>query len=251
MENDDRSVIRNLLRELSWEGKSIRNYRNGGIGYENVLTAEVFQILDFLPREHFLGSIIDELNVDNDDLKTKIKKEIEKGVFTLLPGNFYLKPSGDSHQTKHAVQPDGILEFDSVYTVIEAKRIRHNSFQEKQLAREFVLATKEARDKSPLLLLILGQEPPVLVKGKGRLSIEDSIVSPLEEIVLNTEGHPLAMEEIKELIKHHTAWITWQKIQEIIIKQLESYCELDLPISNKNSVTRLCNSLLESIEVHG
>ena len=110
-----------------------------------------------------------------------------------------------------------IIEFDSVYIVIEAKRIRSNSFQEKQLAREFVLATKENIDKTPLLLLILSHEPPVLVKGEGRQTIEHSIITHLEEVMFNTEDHPLSVEEIKELINEHTAWITWDKIEEIII----------------------------------
>ena len=52
------SVLGRLLEELSWVGKTIKNYREGGRGYENVLTAEVFQSLDFLPRKHFFGEIV-------------------------------------------------------------------------------------------------------------------------------------------------------------------------------------------------
>ena len=45
------SVLGRLLEELSWAGNTIRNYREGGRGYENVLTAEALQGLDFLPRK--------------------------------------------------------------------------------------------------------------------------------------------------------------------------------------------------------
>ena len=48
-------AVRCLLDELSWEGNAWK-YREGGLGLENVLTAEVFQALDFLPREAFLGA---------------------------------------------------------------------------------------------------------------------------------------------------------------------------------------------------
>jgi len=57
------TTINRLLAEVSWEGSKIANYKvgkahEGGRGFENVLTAEVFNALDFLPREHFLGSIL-------------------------------------------------------------------------------------------------------------------------------------------------------------------------------------------------
>ena len=51
------SITGRLLEEISWEGNA-RRYRRGGQGRENVLTAEVFQILDFLPRDRFLGEVI-------------------------------------------------------------------------------------------------------------------------------------------------------------------------------------------------
>ncbi|MBD2648195.1 hypothetical protein H6G92_18560, partial [Nostoc foliaceum FACHB-393] len=44
-------VIGRLLQELSWVGSTIKEYRDGGRGFENVLTAEVFLALDFLPRQ--------------------------------------------------------------------------------------------------------------------------------------------------------------------------------------------------------
>ena len=52
-----RSALCSLSNEISWEGNA-RKYRHGGPGLENVLTVEVFQALDFLPRTEFLGRII-------------------------------------------------------------------------------------------------------------------------------------------------------------------------------------------------
>lgn len=54
----NRSALGRLLEELSWVGSSIRGYRSGGRGYENVLTAEVLGALDFMPRSAFLGAVI-------------------------------------------------------------------------------------------------------------------------------------------------------------------------------------------------
>jgi len=47
------SFVGRLLEEISYEGKKVRVYRDGGLGRENVLTTEVFQALDFMPRTLF------------------------------------------------------------------------------------------------------------------------------------------------------------------------------------------------------
>jgi hypothetical protein len=54
----NRTVIGRLLEEISWEGSSVRKYRKGGRGLENVLTAEVLLPLSYLPRDKFLGAVI-------------------------------------------------------------------------------------------------------------------------------------------------------------------------------------------------
>lgn len=51
-------VIGQLLQHISWVGNTVKAYRNGGQGFEDVLTAEVFLALDFLPRQSFLGAVI-------------------------------------------------------------------------------------------------------------------------------------------------------------------------------------------------
>jgi len=154
------SVMARLLEELSWMGPKIRDYRNGGRGYENVLTAETLQALDFLPRKAFLGAVLDIAH-GADTARTKLISEIEEAKVTLLPGNQSLIPSGGQHQTQMSVQPDGIIKSANTYTILEAKRICRSSFQPEQLSREYVLALRDAGPRTPILLLILGTFPPV------------------------------------------------------------------------------------------
>jgi hypothetical protein len=52
------SVIGRLLEAISWEGRNVRAYRQGGRGVENVLTAEVLLPLSYLPRDAFLGAVL-------------------------------------------------------------------------------------------------------------------------------------------------------------------------------------------------
>jgi len=241
------SVLGRLLEELSWVGKTIKNYREGGRGYENVLTAEVFQSLDFLPRKQFFGEIIK--NSHGADATRKILfDEIENIDFCLLPGNHYLIPSGTRHQTKLPVQPDGLIESENIYGVIEAKRIRSSSFQSEQLAREYVLALRDSNDKKPLLFLILGDKPPVKVTKHGKISIKDSIEIYIESVLERTERHSISKEVAMAQVDDVVCWITWEEIYNITKSQKDLFSIEDN--STRASITRLANSIIKSIEWH-
>ena len=80
------SAIGRLLREISWEGKKTTQYRKGGLGHENVLTTEVFQALDFLPRRLFLGAVLAEAT-GADSARQQLVAEIEDAELDLLPGS--------------------------------------------------------------------------------------------------------------------------------------------------------------------
>jgi hypothetical protein len=85
------SVLGRLLEELSWEGSSIRKYRDGGRGAENVLTAEVLMGLDFLPRQAFLGAVVAGAH-GSEAARRVLREEIEAAVITFLPPEIVLNP---------------------------------------------------------------------------------------------------------------------------------------------------------------
>ena len=58
VEGGNVSVIGRLLEEISWEGSRVKQYREGGRGMENVLTAEVLLPLTYLPRAPFLAPVL-------------------------------------------------------------------------------------------------------------------------------------------------------------------------------------------------
>ena len=91
MEHSDiPSAIGHLLEELSWSGRKIKEIRGGGRGIENVLTAEVLQALDFLPRTAFLGAVLRETHGGATLLKDTLLAEIEQASVTVLPGSMDL-----------------------------------------------------------------------------------------------------------------------------------------------------------------
>jgi hypothetical protein len=247
LNSENKSILGRLLEELSWEGSTIKKYRDGGRGYENVLTTEVFQSLDFLPRNQFLGEVIKSA-LGADKAREILVTEIEQANLCILPGNHYLIPSGKSHQTKLSVQPDGLIETNHIYGLIEAKRIRSSSFQKEQLAREFVLALRESGNRTPLLILVLGKEPPVSVQSHGRKTIKDAIELYIESVLKRTEGHSITKEEALSKVNDVVCWITWDSISRIVASQKELFTNKKSSLDN--CIVRLSDSVINSIDWH-
>lgn len=242
------SVIGSLLGDISWAGKTVNKYRNGGKGLENVLSAEVLQLLDFLPRKEFLGELIKRLHSDNSVVIEKLYSEINEATFNLFPGNHYLKSKPTSHQKGISVQPDGILETPSVYGLLELKRIKKSSFQPLQLAKEFYLVTRDAKERIPLLILIISKEPPVAVQSNGRVDIFDYIKKTLPDVYQVADSHHLTENQVKGLVNQHVAWITWPEIRSTVIHLKEKY---DGSKSSINaSIARICEALITAIDFH-
>jgi hypothetical protein len=244
----NRSVIGRLLQELSWVGRSIRDYRQGGVGYENVLVAETMLALDFLPRAEFLGAVLGAAN-GAAGARAALIDEIETAELLTLPPEIKLRPSAPSYQEQLIVQPDGSLISPSVYALVEAKRIRQGRFQEEQLAREFVAVTREAVGRIPLLLLIIPTPPPVPVAHLGRLSVTDAIAARLDAVLGRTEASELTADDLRCRINDTVAWITWPQLADAVARARRDL-HIDQP-SIAASVTRLCDFIADAIDRHG
>ena len=240
------SVLGRLLQELSWVGANIRDFHDGGLGFENVLTAEALTALDFLPRTDFLGAVLQAAH-GAAAARSKAVAEIEEAVITLFPEQLVLRPNAPTNQTL-VVQPDGSMTSTGSYVMIEAKRIRRSTFQPEQLAREYVSLMREAQGRAPLLLLILGSEPPVAVTGHGRMGIEDTISLHLSSVLERTEDHDLDESSLRESVPEVLSWITWQELGSVVAKQQGIFCS-DNPSVNA-TVSRLAGSLTDSIVRH-
>ncbi len=148
-----------------------------------------------------------------------------------------------------SVQPDGIIETTNTYTILEAKRIRTSSFQPEQLAREFVLALREAGPRKPILLLIIGAPPPVKVTKHGKLSLQEAISLYLDSVLVRAENHFFTAEYARLLINDVVCWITWHEIFEIVERQRDAFRTPDE--SMKRCVHRLSASVIDAISWHG
>lgn len=242
------SALGRLLNELSWEGDPCR-YRHGGLGLENVLTVEVFQALDFLPRAEFLGPIIRSAAGGSPATLQLLAEQVEDLSFSLLPGEVRLAEGATNGKSRLTLQPDAILESPSVYCMVEAKRIKRGSFQEEQLAREFLAVLKKAGDRKGLLFLILPAPPPVCVKRHGRMALHDAVVRWLPQVLERAEGEFPAFNELESTIDSILAYTTWRRVYDEVERALNNFSSATPSVCG--SVRRLANAVLDSVRRHG
>lgn len=238
---ENSSVIGRLLEEISWDGRNVRAYRDGGRGRENVLTAEVLWPLSCLPRGAFLAEVLCQAHGAADS-RLRAAAEVEQAMVTLLPDQIELGPEAI------AVQPDATMTSPGTYVMVEAKRIRRSSFQAHQLPRELVALIREAGDRSPLLLLILGDPPPVSVTRRGRLPLRDALVVDLGEVLAKTPEIESTVGELIDRLPEIVAWITWAEIAQITRRQAELFHSA--PDGLAGTVMRLTEAVTHAIEWH-
>lgn len=241
------SAIQNLLDELSWEGKSTA-YRGGGAGKENVLTAEVWQALDTLPRTAFLGAVLERAH------RVELRSPSDSGASEERPvtparaaGDFVCEVlCGDrtSDTGSVRIQPDVLLESDETVVVVEAKRIHGGAFQTEQIARNVLVLESVRRGRHGVLLLVLGTPPPIRVKGLGAMDVEDALDAGLTAIRCRDALTP----EVEELAVT-VAWTTWAEIAHSVSEALESFTNDDADVVR--SVRRQGEQLLEAVAFHG
>lgn len=234
-----------VLKTIFWEEKLFRAYQVGRISMERYLTQEVFRILDFLPRKHFLGEVIKSLNIKDDYTKSTLYSKVENNEFTLSPSIHYMREPFLLHKNL-AVEPEKITESLFAYTMREAKRIKPNAYRKKQLVYKFSAVIKKPLEKNPLLLLILGNKPPVLMIGSKRKYIEEGIIDNLSIIHDLKNSNSLPVRELNRMVNKHLAWTTWEDIKNIIIRQYNTY-ETD-NLSDKRYIRRMCDTLVQAIK---
>ena len=229
------SAIRRLLDEISWEGNASK-YRDGGLGRENVLTAEVLQALDFLPRRAFLGEVLS--NAFGADLaREHIGLDVEELILDVLPGDLEL-PS-----LKIRAQPDALLSSDKSLVFVEAKRIRASAFQEEQLARELLLTAHHAAGRHCMLLLVLGSPPPIPVRGHGVLDIADAVQLG-SQMISERLGQEVAMPHPLTTV----AYTTWAEIASMVSSAADAYAVGDQ--STVRAIRRIAATAAEAVNAH-
>ena len=231
------SVIGRLLEEISWEGRRSRMYRQGGRGIENVLTAQVLQALDLLPRTAFLGRVIRDAH-GADAARARVAGEVEDLTVAFLPEEMTLAADGAR------VQADALLTGPSTVVLVEAKASGRSPFQPAQLSREYRALLQQAGDRMPLMLLMLGAPPPMMVSGSGLL---DPLAALAAELRAHGSDAP-ATDELLQRAPEALAWTTWTDIAAVVADEMT---RLKIPDpSVAAAVRRTAQSLVDAVSWH-
>lgn len=227
-----------LLDEISWEGNA-RKYRGGGRGRENVLTTEVFSALDFLPRTAFLGAVLGAA-VGADNARAALIEDIEMASVEVLSGDLRpTLPSGE--HAAWTIQPDGLIGSEECVCLVEVKRLRSTSFQQRQIARTALTVVDLAKKRTAFALLVLPEEPPVRVAKHGRMRIPDALRLGLDDSVWTED-------EIEEVSSEHFTWITWRSLGETVRTAADRFISSDPSIDG--SVRRLAEEVQHALARH-
>ena len=244
------TAIGRLIEVISWHGKSIKHFRNQGSGMEDVLTTEVMQALDLLPRSHFLAPVLEACEGLATDARAHLADEAEALRIEAHADRFHLNPSDDQHQSAIAVDPDVVLETPEVLGFIEAKRLASSAaFQQEQLARQYFVLTREAAARPSCLILLLGSDPPVKVKGiPGKVGPVEAIRETLRAVYDRADPHPLSLDTLLERVDDHLLWITWQRLEEVVASATKTFSSGNRSIDA--SVARTAQPILGSVARH-
>lgn len=131
--------------------------------------------------------------------------------------------------------------------LVEAKRIRAGAFQPEQLAREYLCLLRDFLRPTRLLLLILPVPPPIMVRGHGRLSINDAILSRLPAVHAAAVAPP-PIDDLAASIESACAWITWSGIDAIIDEAGHQFSNPDASVVR--AVQRGAGSIRRAIAWH-
>ncbi len=165
---------------------------------------------------------------------------------SLLPGdmpvNLLAAPA-----KKFIVQPDAVILSPDVFAFVEAKRIRTSAFQPEQLAREYVTVITNTGDRSPLLFL-LGVEPPVSVRGLGKMPLADAIRLHLPAVLERAGDVGMSEDDLMGKIDEVVCWISWEGVASSVEAQLASFSSGDA--STDAAVKRIGNQAMGAIAWH-
>ena len=162
--------------------------------------------------------------------------------FRVLPGDVRAVGAVGA-ESAWAVQPDARLESDRAAVWVEAKRIGRSSFQEHQLARTLAALLSHARDRTPLLLLVLGAPPPVQVQRLGKVGVAEAVDHSLPHL-----GPAVDRRRARDAAES-VCWITWDGIDAAIADADAAYRNDDA--STLAAVHRMADGVRGAIARHG
>ena len=230
-ESDSVEKVRLMLRETS----------------EDLLTADVFGAIKYLPRIPYLQKIlhsIAEKNPQAEKYKNHINllsEYIDTLKFVFWPS--YPTPVGLPGST---TEPDLEISDTNILLFFEAKL--HSGFGEFQIERELAVGLQQSKGREFFLVLVTaGMSPPRIRRQGQRLKMTDYIKSISSSSVVS--------KDITDLLKKNAdrvLWISWQGIISALDKAFKNHTHMcELPPAEESRAPDILEDLTELMVMRG
>lgn len=185
---------------------------------EDLLTADVFGAVKYLPRE-YLASVLKAVAAQNsraDQFKEHLASlgaSLCEGAFAFWPS--YPNPEG---MTGGSTEPD--VEFAGPETLVFLEAKLHSGFGEQQIERQLLIGLEQARGREFFLILVTaGIRPPRVRLGDRRL--------PVDEYLRNLPGSGTLPKECARLLSANAGrvlWANWRSVFSAMERALKQHC---------------------------
>jgi len=191
---------------------------------EDLLTADVFGVLKYLPRRPYLAAVLETLaqrNPASPELQNalpQMRQGIQEWSFRFWPS--YSTPYGLSDGR---TEPDIQIADERSFLLFEAKL--GSAFGERQIERELAVAENEADGREFFLVLVTpGSKPPRFRRGNHRLPASDYLETVSKQADLCRE-----VRDVLFANRHRVLWLSWEAIQKALNNAHRQHCSAGLP----------------------
>lgn len=187
---------------------------------EDLLTADVFGALKYLPRRPYLETVLATLVERNPasrelrDAWPPLQANVQALEFHFWPS--YPTPAGLSDGS---TEPDVQLADERSFILFEAKL--NSAFGDQQLERELAVAATEAQEREFFLVLVTpGGRPPRFRVGTRRLHAAEYL-----EAVTQSDTLPAAARQLLAAHRRRVLWISWETIHAALQQAHRRHCQ--------------------------
>ena len=195
------------LHKLSKGGRKAR-----AVLLEDILTSDVFGMMSYLPYNTLLKQFIDMVKMKNPSARISVP---DSEPVKISFWKSFLWPTDIPYLDRNTIEPDVVIEWESLLLIVEAKFISPTDPEE--LLREYLVGLNEMGKKQDFFLLLIDKNlsiPEVSKKGDAdKLSIGDYISGRIKELKL------ISKYSSKKLSKS-LLWINWQSFYVLVAKLL-------------------------------
>lgn len=207
---------------------------------EDILTADVFGVLKYLPRRPYLEAVINAIALHNSTA-AEFLEHVGTLLDSLLDVQFrfwptYPTPAGIS---EGGTEPDVELSSPATYLLVEAKL--RSGFGKQQVERELAVAIAQSRGREPFLLLVTPASIPPRFSSNGKhLPFSDY----LPEAISNNE----LPERAAALLRPHGRRVLWIGWYHILVAMKQAHIEHRRKGGETDAVAR-CGEMISDLEI--